>query len=97
VDGGQAVPELVRDAGRELTETRQRVLQPQLLLELDDVGEVREEADDASEAVARRGLGVPGSPAHRSRQGRHGDAEVRHRERLGHLQGASHDGAARGQ
>ena len=36
MDRGQAVPELVRDAGRQLAEPGQAVLQPQLLLELDD-------------------------------------------------------------
>ena len=63
VNRRQAVAELVRDAGGQLAEARQRLLQPQLLLELDDVGQVREQADDAAAAA----------PAAAKR--RHGDAE----------------------
>ena len=44
----EPVPELVRDAGGQLAEARQRFLEPQLLLELDDAGEIGKEADRAA-------------------------------------------------
>ena len=53
VNGGQPVAELVRDAGGELADPRQAVLQPHLLLERHDGREIREEANDA---VRRRRL-----------------------------------------
>ena len=40
VDRGQPVAELVRDAGRQLPEPRQAVLEPQLLFELHDLAEI---------------------------------------------------------
>ena len=45
VNRGQAVAELVRDAGGQLAHPRQAVLQAELLLECDDGREVREEAN----------------------------------------------------
>ena len=47
VDGGQPVAELVRDAGRQLADRREAVLQPQLLFEIFDSGQIREQADGA--------------------------------------------------
>ena len=45
MDGREAVAELVRDAGRHLAEPGEAVLEPQLLLELDDRRQVAEQAD----------------------------------------------------
>src|SRR5258705_284829 len=44
----QAVPELVRDAGRELSQAGKGFLQSKLVLELDHVREIGEEADRAA-------------------------------------------------
>ena len=45
MDGRQAVAELVGDAGRQLADGGQALLQPQLFLELLDGREVGEQAD----------------------------------------------------
>ena len=50
----QAVPELVRDAGRQLADRREAVLQPQLLLEILDRGQIGEQADRAVQLALRR-------------------------------------------
>ena len=80
VDRGQAVAEFVRDAGGQLAEPGEAVLQPQLLFEIDDFAEIGEQADRAvreARAVADR---------------RHGDAEVRRaRRRAIHLHRAPDD------
>ncbi len=60
----EAVPEFVRQAGGQLAEPRQRFLQTQLLFELDDRGQVGEQAD----------RGLQGAIAAGNR--RHRDAEV---------------------
>ncbi len=52
VDRGQAVAELVRDAGGQLPQPRQRFLEPQLLFQLAQRGEVRQQADDALAVAA---------------------------------------------
>ena len=65
MNGREPVAELVRDARGQLPDLGQAVLQPQLLLELDDVGQIAEEADGA---IARSGDGL---------DRRHRDAEVR--------------------
>ena len=49
MDRGETVPELVRQAGGQLAQTGQRVLEPQLLFELGDRREIGEEADGASQ------------------------------------------------
>ena len=57
MDGGETVAELVSEARRQLAKPGKAVLQPQLLLEADDNGQVREEADGPSQgsvAVAQR-------------------------------------------
>ena len=60
VDRRQPVAELVRDAGGQLAEPRQAVLQPQLLLEIHDLGQVAEQADRAVRcAWPRRGSARP--------------------------------------
>ena len=41
----QPVPEFVREAGGQLAEPRQRFFQAQLLFELDDRGQIGEQAD----------------------------------------------------
>ena len=51
VDRREAVAELVRDAGRQLAEPREAVLEPQLLFELHHVAEIGEEADRPVHAV----------------------------------------------
>ena len=61
---GEPVPELVRQAGGQLAEPRQRFFQAQLLFELDDRGQVGEQAD--------RGLQAAVAADNR----RHRDAEV---------------------
>ena len=76
MDRREAVAELVRDTRGELADLRQAVLQPQLLLELDDVGEVAEQAD--------RAVRAPGSSADR----RDRDAEVRRGRSLGSMRAA---------
>ena len=48
VDSGEPVPKLVCDARRELAETSERLLQPQLLFQLEHVRQVREQTDDAA-------------------------------------------------
>ena len=50
MDGRQAVAELVGDAGGQLAEPRQAVLQPQLLFELHDLAQIGEQADRAVRA-----------------------------------------------
>jgi hypothetical protein len=57
VDRRQAVAKFMRDAGGQLADPREAVLQPQLLFQLDDVRKVGEEADDALERVARARIG----------------------------------------
>ena len=53
VDRRQAVAKLVRDPGGQLAEPCQRFLQPKLLFEMRDRGEIREQADDAAAARPR--------------------------------------------
>ena len=43
----EAVPKLVGDAGRQLTETCERILQPKLFLEIDNRCQVGEKANRA--------------------------------------------------
>src|SRR5205085_12650081 len=62
VNGGQAVPEFVRDARREFAEPRQTVLEPELILEIGNFTEVGEQADRAvfvTAVVADRRDGDP--------------------------------------
>src|SRR5688572_22751499 len=47
MDGGKPVAKLMRDPGGEFAETRERLLEPQLLVQFRDVGQVGEQADDA--------------------------------------------------
>ena len=47
VDCRQTVPELVRNARRKLAETREAVLQAQLILEIGDFAQIGEQADRA--------------------------------------------------
>ena len=47
MDRRQPVAELVGDAGGELAEPREAVLQPQLLFEIDDFAQIGEQADRA--------------------------------------------------
>ena len=54
VDRGQAVAEFVRDAGRQLPQPRQGVLEPQLLFQLAQGREVGEQAHDALAIAAGR-------------------------------------------
>jgi len=64
VNRRQPVAELVGDAGGELAHARQRFLQPQLLLELDDRREVREQADRPFAAVGGRRQAKHGKDQH---------------------------------
>ena len=79
VNRRQPVAEFMSDAGGELSEPRQRLLQPKLLFELDDRREVRKQADDA--ARVRLALAEP----------RDGDAHMRDVVGLRHLERPSHD------
>ncbi len=65
VDGRQPVPELVREAGGQLTDARQRLLQAQLLLELHHFRQVGEETHRRLQIAFATG------------QRRHAHAEVR--------------------
>ena len=78
MDRRQAVAELVRDARRQLAQPSERFLQAKLLFELDDIGEIREQAD-----CTARGRG----PC--NRRDRHAKMRRFHRRR--HLHRAAHD------
>src|SRR5262245_58985927 len=79
VNRREAVAEFVRDARRELAEFGERVLETQLLLEIDDRGDVREQADDAA-------IG----PGRRAQRG-DGYAHMGDRSGMRHFERASHD------
>jgi hypothetical protein len=86
MDGGEAIPEFVRDAGRELPDRRKALPEAELLFELLDRGEVGEETDRALQAAGA------------VRQRRHGHAEMGGAPaRLRHVDHLSKNGRAGGE
>jgi hypothetical protein len=81
VNRREPIPEFVRDPRGQLTQPGERFLEPKLLLELDDVGKVRKQADRA----ARIGG---------ARRGRDRDPEMRCRQPGWQFERTAHDGSA---
>jgi hypothetical protein len=59
---GEAVPELVGEAGGQLTQSRQCLLEPQLFLEFNDCGDIRKQADGGLQAAVGRAIGDTVTP-----------------------------------
>ena len=55
MNGREAVSEFVGESGRQLAQPRQRVLEPQLFFQLDDVRQVGKEADCACSSASLSG------------------------------------------
>ena len=62
VNRGEAIPEFVRQSGRQLAQTRQRFLEPQLLFQFDDRRQIREQADGRLQSTISARIGDTVTP-----------------------------------